>query len=227
MYRSFDEIYNECNNVSQFKGSTQKIIDDAVNKLEIVRKTYRDEYVSDEIRKVLKVAQQQLDKNRDTFLSLLRNELDKASQQIPNNLSSKDYTDKDLRLLEYQMKSMSNDELLAFNGSTDEVACIVAKGMLADRCNVLEGHDKQQLYQAMRQMAPTTKETLLQGYIDSYNALSYDNLYPGESFGSTLSKQSQGGMEAIILQRAGIDKVKHIEVKNDDLSNMKYNQQYK
>ena len=206
-FKSFDQIFNECNNVSQFKGSTQKIIDNACAKLDVIRKTYKDEYVGAEIKKVLQQAQKELNKNRDTFLSLLRTELDKNAQLIPNNLCEKDYSDKQLKLLEYKMKCMTNDELLAYNNSTDEVAVIIAKGMLADRCNVLEGQDKQNLYQAMRTMQPTTKESILQEQLQAYQSIDYNSLYPGDEFGVALSKYSQGGLEGIILNKMGIEKI--------------------
>ena len=106
-FKSFDQIFNECNNVSQFKGSTQKIIDNACAKLDVIRKTYKDEYVGPEIKKVLQQAEKELNKNRDTFLALLRTELDKNAQMIPNNLCEKDYSDKQLKLLEYKMKCMT------------------------------------------------------------------------------------------------------------------------
>ena len=175
-FKSFDQIFNECNNVSQFKNSTQKIIDNACAKLDVIKKTYKDEYVGPEIKKVLQQAEKELNKNRDTFLSLLRTELDKNAQLIPNNLCEKDYSDKQLKLLEYKMKCMTNDELLAYNNSTDEVAVIIAKGMLADRCNVLEGQDKQNLYQAMRTMQPTTKESILQEQLQAYQTRQPANL---------------------------------------------------
>ena len=206
-FKSFDQIFNECNNVSQFKGSTQKIIDNACAKLDVIRKTYKDEYVGPEIKKVLQQAQKELNKNRDTFLSLLRTELDKNAQLIPNNLCEKDYSDKQLKLLEYKMKCMTNEELLQYNNSTDEVACIVAKGMLAERCNVLEGQDKQNLYQAMRTMQPTTKESILQEQLQAYQSIDYNSLFPGDEFGLALSKYSQGGLEGIILNKMGIEKI--------------------
>ena len=206
-FKSFEQIFNECNNVSQFKGSTQKIIDNACAKLDVIRKTYKDEYVGPEIKKVLQQAQKELNKNRDTFLSLLRTELDKNAQLIPNNLCEKDYSDKQLKLLEYKMKCMTNDELLAYNNSTDEVAVIVAKGMLAERCNVLEGQDKQNLYQAMRTMQPTTKESILQEQLQAYQSIDYNSLFPGDEFGLALSKYSQGGLEGIILNKMGIEKI--------------------
>ena len=206
-FKSFDQIFNECNNVSQFKNSTQKIIDNACAKLDVIKKTYKDEYVGPEIKKVLQQAQKELNKNRDTFLSLLRTELDKNAQLIPNNLGEKDYSDKQLKLLEYKMKSMTNDELLAYNNSTDEVAVIIAKGMLADRCNVLEGQDKQNLYQAMRTMQPTTKESILEEQLQAYRSIDYNALYPGDNLGLALSKYSQGGLEGIILNKMGIEKI--------------------
>lgn len=206
-FKSFQEVFDECNNVSQFKGSTQKIIDNACSKLDIIRKTYKEEYAGQEIKKVLQQAEKELNKNRDTFLALLRTELDKNVQRIPNNLCEKDYSDKQLKLLEYKMKSMTNDELLQYNNSTDEVAVIVAKGMLADRCNVLEGQDKQNLYQAMRQMAPTTKESILEEQLQAYRSIDYNALFPGDEFGLALSKYSQGGIEEIICNKMGIDKV--------------------
>ena len=206
-FKSFQEIFDECNNVSQFKGSTQKIIDNACSKLDIIRKTYKEEYAGQEIKKVLQQAEKELNKNRDTFLALLRAELDKNVQRIPDNLCEKDYSDKQLKLLEYKMKCMTNDELLQYNNSTDEVAVIVAKGMLADRCKILEGHDKQELYQAMRQMSPTTKESILQQQLQAYQSLDYNSLFPGDEFGVALSKYSQGGLEGIILNKMGIEKI--------------------
>ena len=206
-FKSFDQIFNECNNVSQFKGSSQKIIDNACAKLDVIKKTYKDEYVGPEIKKVLQQAEKELNKNRDTFLSLLRTELDKNAQLIPNNLCEKDYSDKQLKLLEYKMKCMTNDELLAYNNSTDEVAVIIAKGMLAERCNVLEGQDKQNLYQAMRTMQPTTKESILQEQLQAYQSIDYNALFPGDEFGIALSKYSQGGLEGIILNKMGIEKI--------------------
>lgn len=206
-FKSFDQIFNECNNVSQFKGSTQKIIDNACAKLDVIKKTYKDEYVGPEIKKVLQQAQKELNKNRDTFLSLLRTELDKNAQLIPNNLCEKDYSDKQLKLLEYKMKCMTNDELLAYNNSTDEVAVIIAKGMLAERCNVLEGQEKQNLFQAMRTMQPTTKESILEEQLQAYQSIDYNSLFPGDNLGLALSKYAQGGLEGIILNKMGIEKI--------------------
>lgn len=206
-FKSFEQIFNECNNVSQFKGSTQKIIDNACAKLDVIRKTYKDEYVGPEIKKVLQQAEKELNKNRDTFLSLLRTELDKNAQLIPNNLCEKDYSDKQLKLLEYKMKCMTNDELLAYNNSTDEVAVIIAKGMLAERCNVLEGQEKQNLFQAMRTMQPTTKESILEEQLQAYRSIDYNALFPGDEFGIALSKYAQGGLEGIILNKMGIEKI--------------------
>lgn len=222
-YKSFQEVFDDCNNVSQFIGSTDKIIDEAVGKLEVIKKTYKEEYQSEEIIKVLKSAEKQLNKNRDTFLTLLRNELDKNAVNIPNNLSDKDYNEYSLKILEHKMKVMDDAELLNFNNSTDEVAVIVAKSMLMDRLNSIENKEERlNMKQQIKMMKPTTRETILNEMISGYNSIQYNSLYPGESFGSSLSKYSQGGIEEIICKKAGIDKAKSINYKNDELSKQKY-----
>lgn len=218
-YKSFMEVFDECNNASQFKQGFEKIVNEAVERLEVIKKTYREEYQGMEIKKVLKNAEQQLNQQRNTFLVLLQNELNKNAQLIPQSLCEKDYTDKQLKLLEYKMMCMTNDELLAYDGSTDEVAVLVAKGMLCQRCNALEGEERQALYQGARAMKATTKEVILQQQINAYNSLEPNMIYPGCSLGQSAQIENQGGLEMIICNKAGIDKVskvKHLGV-NDDI----------
>lgn len=218
-YKSFMEVFDECNNASQFQGSFDKIVNSAVEKLNVIRKTYRDEYQGAEISKVLRQAEQQLNQQRNTFLVLLQNELNKNANLIPQSLSEKDYNEKQLKLLEYKMLAMTNDELLAYDGSTDEVAVLVAKGMLCQRCNALEGEERQALYQGARAMKATTRESILQQQINAYNSLETNMLYPGVSLGKVAQIENQGGLEMVICNKAGIDKVskvKHLGV-NDDI----------
>ena len=216
-YKSFMEVYNECNNASQFQGSFDKIVNQAVEKLNVIKKTYREEYQGAEISKVLRQAEQQLNQQRNTFLVLLQNELNKNANNIPQSLSEKDYNEKQLKLLEYKMMCMTNGELLSYDGSTDEVAVLVAKGMLANRCNALEGDERQALYSSMRAMKATTRESILQGQINAYNSLEPNMLYPGVSLGKVAQIENQGGLEMIICNKAGIDKVskvKHLGVEH-------------
>lgn len=209
------DCYNNVNQASNFKGVIDRIIDKSLKELEQIRMMYQEQYQSEMIKQVLNQAEKELKSNRDTFIKALKTELDKEIQKIPENLNSKNYTDIDFKLLEYQMKSMTNEEILQFAKSniTDQVAVVVAKGILCDRANLIEDkNEKQNLIQVARMLNPLTKEQIVRNIQSEFSQLvnNPSDLYPGENLGRSASISAQGGIIEVICRKANIDKAKNL-----------------
>lgn len=222
-YKDFKQIYEEVNGVSQFKGSTDKIINDAVKELEYIKNVYKESVQGEEIKKVIQKANKKIEDNRGKFMELLSKELNKNSALIPDALSPGTYGQIAYDLLKYDFMSMTDQEILeyAHSNSTDSVVVRLAKGVLCERANRME--DKEagaDLRLNARMLKIRTKDSIIQEQLNMFNTLDMNALYPGEGVGRSASIVQQGGLEAIILQKAGVEKLERVKHKgvNEDFN---------
>lgn len=220
-YKDFKQIYEECNNASQFKGATDKIINQAIKDLEYIKNVYKESAQGEEIKKVINRANKAIEDNRTKFMQLLSNELNKNSGLIPEALNPGTYSQIAYDLLKYDYMSMTDQEILEYaqSNSTDSVAVRLAKGVLCERANAME--DKEagaNLRLNARMLQVRTKQSIIDEQLNMYNTLDMNAIFPGESVGRCASLVQQGGLEAVILSKAGVEKltkVRHHGVNED------------
>ena len=211
-FRDFKTIFDEVNACSNFKNSTEKIIEDAVNELNMVKKQFLPEYHSEEIQKVLFKAENRMNEKRQQFMNLLSNEVAKDVQKIPQQLKPGTVGAVEFQLIQHRVNIMEPEEILQYAAANrrDDVILTICKSEIITRCRGME--DKEQaknLKLAARSLQLETRETIIADYNRQLNSISMDNLFPGCQFGKSVSL-SEKTLEGEILARANIDKVSKI-----------------
>lgn len=213
--RSFNEIFNEVNGVSNFQGSTEAIINNAVKELEVIKKTYLPEYHSEEIKKVLAKANEKVNKDRIRFMQLLEGEIQKEINSIPQQLCNKSYGVVEFELIRYDLACMSNEEIIKFaqDNSFDSTIVRMCKGTLFQRADGLgkdKGEEAANLKMSAKMIRLETRETIIQDYKNAMNSLDVNSIFAGLEVGAQISLANEG-FEQRILNKAGIDRVKSVK----------------
>lgn len=220
-YEIYNNVYEECNKASQFQNCVQNIVSETKKELEVIKMTYKESAQPMKIKECMNKAQKQLNKHRETFVNLLSNELQKKCNAIPNNIDIAQYDSVKLKVLEWELSSMSNQDLLQYasDNCTDRVAVTAVKAYLMNNSKTIEdATEKQNIIVAARQLKVQTKQSIVNEVQEAFNSLDVSQLYPGMGVGSTAMINSYGNFDDYLCAECGLEKIKAMPFKNDEPS---------
>ena len=230
MNNLYDEVYDQINGVSNFKGKIKSIMDKCVDDMIEAKDIYNEQSLWKYQERILNKALNEIGNVMKQGYQALGTELEKAIAKLPAENPNPVYNVNDLvkmQRLQMQMNCMTDEQVeqVLNNNITDSFIVDITKNELMNRSKLIEDKEERAERQMLvRSIQPLTKDVIATNCKKQYSQLGADvnnpDLLWGMSYGERLAIHEAGGVRQMMINKAGVKE----PVLNDDLSS-KYNNQ--
>ena len=214
MNKLYNEVYNQVNGVSNYKGKIKGIINDCIAKMEQCKDIYNENAIWKYQSEILNKALMDIGNVMQQGYQIFGNELEKAINKLPAENPNPTYTVHDMvkmQRLQMQLNCMNDtqvEQVLQSNIS-DSFIVDICKNEMMNRAKQMDDKEQSALRQAeIRNIQPVTREVILNQCNVMYKELGADvnnsALLWGMSVGERVAIDNAGGIRQFILSKANV-----------------------